>query len=391
MHKIFIILAAALFFGAGYGDEPLYQGAPHRFDAAIQVNDITRYSINLLWINRTLDPTQPYLSSAREEEAMVAQLLTPAVKWAVANPKADVNLWYDGVMATRDAVAATHAVLDRLLHHDGIANLRLRDVRDIPIVKNNPDAFSDQTPIYFRVDILKPILIVNAIENEHNQAAVFADMEVGDLRPDHLRMNKAELFDATTMRQLSSEGLLLNRSGGYAENQFIQMLNDERMIKAIKLAVINLNLMRACTALNGKQIDFIASLGGAVYSSTCTDLFNFYKGTAAGVSIKFRLDRAKLESKTDTWIDYDPKIHGYAPFGLYFNEREGRPMAMEDDGTFIYQDKMIKFPFKRVYVISAPVRDVQVRPGHGHSTDGTQLVQRAPAGGGSVYHCELWD
>jgi len=400
MYKILVKLATALLFGVyacmGYAEEPRYQAPPHRFDAAIKVNDITKYSINLMWINRTLDPTQPYLSSAKTEETLVNQLLTPALKWAAANPQAEVSLWFDSEMATRDAVLATQAVLGNHMHHDGITNLRLRDIRGLPIVKKNPDVFSDQTPIYFRVDILKPIFLVNAIENEHNQAAVFADLEVGDLRPDHQRMNKAELFDATTMRQLSKEGLLLNNDAKRVENQFFQMLDDKRMLAAIKYAVINANLLRACNALNSKDLEskdlgLMCGLGNAVYTSTFSDLFDFYKGTAPGVHIKVRPDLVHQGSKTDPWIDYDPKIHGYEPFGLYHYKQYLFPAFKDEGGDLHATENFIKFPFEQTNFFNAPARKVQVRRGRHHIVDPRELVHREPAGRCRVYHCELWD
>lgn len=402
MHKILIILTAALVLGAnpcaGHADEPLYTAPRHRLDAAIDANDIAKYphkaddiikySINLLWVNRTLDPGQPYLSSARNEGALVNQFLAPAMKWAVANPQAEVSLWYDSVMATRDAVSATQAILDNHLHHDHITNLRLRDIRDLPIVKKNPDAFSDQTPIYFRVDILKAILILNAVENEHNQAAVFADLEVGDLRRDKLRMNKAELFDAPTMRLLSQAGCLLNGNRN-VENQFFQILNDGRTLAAIKYAVINVNLVRAITALNDKEILYIIGLGNAVYRSEHFDLLKYFKATVAGLHLKVRPDIIGRGSSTDAWIDYDPKIHGYAPFGLYYMERGSEVASKDASGEFLLQNQILQFPVETKGVVYW--RDVQVRNGRHHVASRSELVHREPAGGGTVYHCELWN
>ena len=393
MHKNRLTLATALIFaGHAYGGSnaaPIYQTAPHRFDAAIQANDITKYSINLMWVNRTLDPNQRYLSSAKDEEGLVNQLLAPAIKWAKANPLAGVSLWYDGAMATREAVLATQVALDQCLHHDNVVNIRLRNVRDLPIVQKNPDAFSDQIPIYFRVDILKPILVVNAIENENNQAAIYADLEVGDWRSDGQRMSKAELFDANTIISLSKHGLLLNNDTNRPENQFFQLLNNKRMLYAIKHAIINANLMRACTALNSKDKSWVTGLGSAVFYSTISDVFNLYKGTADGVHIKIRPDLIHQGSETDAWIDYDPKIHGYSPFGLYFSDRLKQAVGMDEKGNLLPQEKMIKFPFPAVRW--GPGRKVQVRGGNDHVTFAKDLVPRAPAAGGTVYHCELWN
>ena len=210
---------------------------------------IDEYSINLMWINKVLNIQQKYISSAKDKNNLHRNLLAPVIKWAIANKDAEVNLWYDSVHTTVEAVDETKKELDILTSKQSINNIYLRNIRDIPIISINKDAFSDQTPIYYRVDILKAIIIVFSIENENKDVAIFTDLEVGNRRPNKDRMGKDELFDSATMKKLEKYGLIHN----YIENQFLQLKNNELMIKSIKHAIINANLMRAEFILNSQE------------------------------------------------------------------------------------------------------------------------------------------
>ena len=84
-------------------------------------------------------------------------------------------------------------------------------------MKQNIDAFSDQIPVYFRIDLLKCIIVIDAIERDSQDAAIFADLEVGDGR-EH-RMSKEELFPSNRDPQRS--GFFMNTNGGRIEGEAI--------------------------------------------------------------------------------------------------------------------------------------------------------------------------
>jgi hypothetical protein len=76
------------------------------------------------------------------------------------------------------------------------------DVRQISVVRDNPDVFSSQIPVYYRVDMLKVIVLIYSIENEGCDAAIFSDLEVGEQRPKKDRMDKSELFSVPITKKL---------------------------------------------------------------------------------------------------------------------------------------------------------------------------------------------
>ena len=390
--KVMVGLTIAFLAHEAQADEPVYRSAPHRFEAAVRANDIHRYSINLLWINRTLVDGQRFLSPAQSEEELNERLLRPVLGWAVANPEARVCLWYDSAFATQESVPATLRVLQDQMKRSRVSNVALRCIRSIGIVAANPDCFSDQLPLYYRVDILKPIILVNAIESEGDDAAIFSDLEVGDLRPGRTRMGRAELFSPAVMDGLQTHGLLLNRVCGRSENQFLQMVRDDRMIRAIKDALVNVNLLRAVTGLNSHIDPNISSLVTAPFMSTLQDVFYYYQGTATGSSIKVNPCVINRGRSTDPWIDFDPRVHGHAPFGLTFSPRQ--PIGLEPDpenpGGWLEVNNMLRFP-DHVGLNLGHSREVNVRNGNAHSYLVAERVARTPADGGDLFCCTLWE
>ena len=231
--------------------------------------DIKKYSINLIWINRTLPSAdQKFICSAESDQAFSNKLLTPIIKWARANPQATVNLWYDSVFTPIGCVERTKAVLDNELKADSSASasssgplkepsdlvkVNLCNVRGISIVSDNACIFSEALPVYFRIDLLKYIIVVDAIEHGGDDCAIFADLEVGDLRQDHGRMSKIELFNTEIVNRLNTYPILFNYDNGKDENQFLQLYKDKRMLTTIKTDLINRCFKDAVDALNSKN------------------------------------------------------------------------------------------------------------------------------------------
>ena len=181
----------------------------------------------MMWINATLNQGDDKFLSVMKKGFQegyghkdALSFYHSITEWAKANPEATINLWYDSEYTTSFAVAEVQKML--LI----FPNIHLCDIRTIPIVAMNPDVFSDQVPIYLRIDLLKTIIVVDAIERGRDDSAIFADIEVGDKRsPDQTRrMDKNELFDAITLTQLNLHGLLMVEAYP-AENQFLQLIN----------------------------------------------------------------------------------------------------------------------------------------------------------------------
>jgi len=80
------------------------------------------------------DPNQRYICN----DDNINKFIDNARDWREKNPKGEVNIWYDSKLISQNSVANTK----ELLQSSGIAQgVNLKDIRDIDIVKYNPDVF----------------------------------------------------------------------------------------------------------------------------------------------------------------------------------------------------------------------------------------------------------
>ncbi len=339
------------------------------FRASAQVD---KYSINLMWINRSFNPEQTYIRLAKDENELIQKLILPVCKWAKMNPEADVILWYDGAMVDAASVARTKIVLDNQLKEWGNAKAQLRDLREIPVFAANPDAFSDRTPVYLRIDLLKFVIVLDSIERKGTDAAIFADLEIGDLREDGLRMGKDELFNPEVISQLNDLGLVI---GNGLENQFIQVINNERITEAIKHVIINVNLARMQAALNyvgPRKFWVMQELWKGAFHSTREDVWRYIQAKSTG---RVRVCPSIGKCDRSELVDWNPKIHGYSQWGLYFFHPDCDGVSTIVNGKC--HESLIRMPTD-VYISAkrATRSDLEVRDGNTHSGDMNQFVER---------------
>jgi hypothetical protein len=397
--------------------------------------EIKKYSINLMWLNSTLEPKYKYINNSRNEEDLREKLLRPLVEWKKANPDTDdigkiaeVNFWYDSKYTTETAINNTKKELSKYIssnpniseYQKKYININFQDIRKIPIVKNNPDVFSNQVPLYFRIDILKAIIVVYEIEIEKKDAAIFSDLEVGDLRPNKNRMNKEELFGSEeVLTKYISAGLTLGAGKpgidlylngiaislnslnivGYPENQFFQLMANPKMIEAIKHTIINANLMRAAAALNYKKEKkddgFLRALtSSAVFKSTCEDALNYYMTITEGKQIMVRPDIVNQGQEFDPWIPYIPEKHGYAIFGHYYHDTKKPKVYTLNSERLDTKNTIPNDAFFETYVRTDEIRarfmrKVDVRsPGLAYNI---AVEEGQPDNGVSEYSYTIWD
>lgn len=237
---------------------------------------------------------------------------------------------------------------------NGISPVQLRDVREIPCVKDNPDIFTSRIPIYFRVDLLKLIILLHSIENDHCDAAVFSDLEVGNRRELDTRMSKQELFDSCVCEGFKKMGFVLgdkrafaNDNHTYPENQFLQLHNNPLTLDAIRFN-INSNMDRVIRCLADPNEDVrekIYKLNEKVYLTMFKEIGGFF----------IAMQEAKIR------VPQHSESHAHA----------------DDDDEKYYlkgQDK----PIETIYAF-IPRRNMfnEVRPGRGH-VDSMKLTQVAP-------------
>jgi hypothetical protein len=155
------------------------------------------YSISLMWINSGQSNflvnffSNNFFSNAFKQyicDDVTKKLFEPALSWAETNREAQIIIWYDGAHVSKQAVINTQCKLDVFLKHHNVNNIILQDVRTINMVANNPDVFSSQIPIYFRVDLLKLMIILHRIE-KGDDFTIFTDLEVkNNFIPKHVSL-----------------------------------------------------------------------------------------------------------------------------------------------------------------------------------------------------------
>lgn len=244
----------------------------------------------------------------------------PAIRWAVENPTADVNIWYDSTLHEPHSILNTQKVLDE--HNAGCSNIKLRDIRSIKVVNDNAVLFHADMPLYYRIDFFKMIICLHELKNEMKDAVIYSDLDVCDLRENHKRMNKEELFNQESLIKLQEVGILLNSANIMAplnripENKFIQMVNDEKAILALRYS-INACLMRGTYVLNfmsvQEQKQYMFTMYEQPFLSTICEIYRLYKLIKLG-DMKVRADFIG-DDTGEQWVEYDPDKHGYNLLG----------------------------------------------------------------------------
>jgi hypothetical protein len=258
----------------------------------------------------------------QEKEFVKTELLMPALEWAKTNPNADINIWFDSDYVPENSAKNTHTLLMDLItehpqHRDGktgAEKIHFHDVREIEVVKYNPELFSFPIDLYFRIDLLKSVITLHEIEDKGNCSAIFADIDTCDLR----KLSDSELFSAESMEVLEKNGGFLLAGKGI-ENFFLQLINNPGMLEATRQAIINVNLARVHYALNMENRErniAITNLICRTVFATQRCVFNYYQTFTTERGVLVRVDADLEPCEEGEWINYNPTIHGYKMFGL---------------------------------------------------------------------------
>jgi hypothetical protein len=385
---------------------------------------INKYSINLMWINKEKDINKEFIANPCNKDEFIEVILTPVIKWKEANPEAEINLWYDSTFTSEEAVKNTIALLSSQLNQENIS-INLKDIRGIEIIQSNPDVFSSNMPLYFRIDLIKLIICVNSIETDGMDSAIFTDFSIGSRRTDDKWFTKEQLYNHEIYSKYLNElGILLGRdgNGGKIENQFIQIINRLETINAIK-HTINSLLSRAIFYLNSSQkLELTGTLDDSGFLATTHDIYIYLLATKKQKDgIKIRADVVKKGTDKE-WVAYDPEKHGYIAFG---NARSNRgtsfvitsgDYAKENHEIFIVsqitrlllddnQQKMLPY-FQDFSCVQELLNNLQGwflenfkyaarsdlfgRSGFSHTGSSVIPLNDEPSDGTKVYKCKFW-
>lgn len=197
------------------------------------------YAVNILWINARFDSSQKFLYPAPDEATLRDRFLRHVFEWAdKTSHSGEVILWYDGVLTSGDALKNTMSIVEseRLTHADW-APVYFKDIRDLPEVAGAPDVFSEQIPIYFRVDLLRLVTALSVEKKDKGYSFVYADLDMVPLSHD-------ELFDEETNDNLREFGIVMARGGSWTFENGFQIISNYKMnlLKAIRLRGVEIGI-----------------------------------------------------------------------------------------------------------------------------------------------------
>lgn len=306
------------------------------------------YTVNLQWINKKLNPEQRYIHPSQNSLALRKNLLMGLYSWALQNPNAKgVVLWYDSQLTPHAAVEKTRRIIARDSLLLGLfkkkAPVLLKDVRELPEVKENPEAFSEKSPIYFRVDLLRAIAAYNVAKKE-GKTFVYSDVDMTALKEE-------ELFDASTLNDLRRYGMVMANARGIPYENGFQIVSNynDKLLKAMKYALIKPNLLNAHNFVpcgtNPNCFEMYNSLHQIVFHSYHTMFKYFFKLENVG----------KLSYYSE---EYSKTKHGLEPFALQQNPA-GEPygfgyglklesLKTKKSEDFSIWDNKFRFPTKSV-------------------------------------------
>lgn len=316
----------------------------------------TDTSINLMWVNRRLNESQSYIHPSKNETELYNNFLKHIFRWAAVSQSSVINVWFDSALTTPQAVDATRGLIKAYVgQHEGLTPIRLRDVREIQKVIQHPDVFSDKIPVFFRVDLLRPIVALHLLKERECSVFVYADL---DMPP----ISKAELLDTDTMQKLQKYGMIMahqvDNEDAYKsyENGF-QIISDckPNMLEAIECTIVELSIARAYKYLAGEFLGtgprrsaestmkgvFIESCYGS-YSLT----FEYFYHLERRGEIRVFQDRAHQ----DEYEVYDKSSHKLDCFGPDRFDTNYRCGFITQDITLLEgtASRFVKIPTKDV-------------------------------------------
>jgi hypothetical protein len=239
-------------------DDNLVTIRPHRFqgDFDIKISAVkiiktaqtitelkpraNQYSINLMWINK--DASNTGSKHIFPDDTTLNKILDTAKLWAQKNPGAEVIIWYDANM-----LSPTQKNIPEK------ENVIFKDIRtqNFPEVMTYLDVFSDQTPVFFRVDLLRSVIAYNMLKNHDDRYFfVYADIDVET-------MDKDQLFDASTIMDLDIYGIIMARGGANGlENSFQIWSNTQiKFLDAAKFSIIDRSIEQKKHISNGNSFE----------------------------------------------------------------------------------------------------------------------------------------
>lgn len=258
---------------------------------------ISKYSINLMWINNQLDHNQKLIFPEQVAPNLKKNTIETILDWAKKNQHSQVNVWFDSKLVTKQAIKNTLDLISlERLKYQSIAIIKLKDVRKLKLVKDHPEVFTAKIPVYFRVDLSRVIVITHTINKKRDLCFVYSDLDI-------LALSRNQIFTYKTLNLLEKYHFVLakaNSNLGF-ENGFKIFKYDQSLVNGLQEAIIGPCLLSAYEF--SKQNDMANNQLKRVYFQETVfraypDLFNYLAKTNNLPYIKIPTKKIKMPTST---------------------------------------------------------------------------------------------
>lgn len=204
-----------------------------------------QYSLNFLWLSSSA-VEEKYPITGNDEESLQKNILKPLSDWQSKQPEASINFWYDGAMVKNGSLEQTKARLQQIGFN--LQKLRLRNLRDISVIKSNHDLFAERISLYFRVDLAKAAIMDHVLKVDKVPYVATIDTDV-------VAITREQFFDQRTLEALNSHGYIFGTAFSQEENSFILLYNnpDIDIVKMHEEDVLNSALAIALEKIREEQ------------------------------------------------------------------------------------------------------------------------------------------
>jgi len=216
-----------------------------------------RYSIHMLWVNPSpMDPNNApeFLfgkgeTVEKQRDHFQEHFVQPIARWATKNFGSTLHVWVDRLFALDAVVARSEHAVQEALSNQESAHVLFRNMRELEIVNEYPNAFCSEIPVYYRVDLLKACIADHALQTKMSQFVVVTDLDV-------VPMSKEELFDQKTVTLLTHYGVVMTKeiSSHYGFENSFQMFNQEHslMVQTHNRTIVNWGIENAL--IRGRKV-----------------------------------------------------------------------------------------------------------------------------------------
>ena len=204
-------------------------------------------SLHFMWVNKSLNQKQLYLLPSKNEIALEKKLKR-VFSWSLKlKSSMEINLWYDSRTSSKSSIERTKKIINfKSIEKPYLKSIKLRDIRTLALVEENPNVFSEKISVFFRVDLLRIAVLMEELEKDPNHIAVYSDLDV-------LALSYSELFNEETCDYLKKFNIVMTKGRSSFENSFQIMSYNKTLFQALRRAIIQPSLSRAEKNYSGEK------------------------------------------------------------------------------------------------------------------------------------------